>query len=119
MSRWRPLHSPGGELGDDPARHPRPVGESLGPLARRLGAPEPAVLTAVFTEWDELVGAQVATHVRPLSLTAGALVIGADHPGWATQLRFLSGDLLARLNGRLGPGQIERIEVRVMRPGQA
>jgi predicted nucleic acid-binding Zn ribbon protein len=94
------------------------VGESLGPLARRLGAPDPAVLTAVFSQWEDLVGPAIAAHVRPLSLSGGALVIGADHPAWATQVRYLSGELLTRLATRVGAGPIERVEVKVVPPRQ-
>jgi hypothetical protein len=41
-------------------------------------------------------------------------VVAVDEPAWATQLRWLEADLLARLNDVLGPGQVARIEVRVL-----
>ena len=48
------------------------------------------------------------------------LVIGADHPGWATQLRYLSAELL-RAPGAptAGPGQIERVDIRIVPPASA
>ncbi len=93
VSRWRPLP---GQPGEQP---PRPVGDSLAGLAERLGAPPPALLTAVFADWEHLVGPAIAAHARPLSLSRRVLVIGADHPGWATQLRYFSAELL-RAAGR-------------------
>jgi predicted nucleic acid-binding Zn ribbon protein len=101
------------------ARHeelPRPVGDSLAGLAKRLGAPPPALLTAVFAQWEELVGPAIAAHARPLSVTRRVLLIGADHPGWATQLRFLSAELLDRLAATAGAGQIERVDIRIVLP---
>jgi predicted nucleic acid-binding Zn ribbon protein len=95
---------------------PRPVSESLPRLAKRLGAPPPALLTAVFAQWEELVGPAVAAHAKPLSLSRRVLLIGADHPGWATQLRYLSAELLQRLAATAGPGQIERVDIRIVVP---
>jgi predicted nucleic acid-binding Zn ribbon protein len=94
----------------------RPVGDSLPGLAKRLGAPPPALLTAVFAQWEDLVGPAIAAHARPLSVSRRVLLIGADHPGWATQLRYLSADLLRRLAASAGPGQIERVDIRIVPP---
>jgi predicted nucleic acid-binding Zn ribbon protein len=109
VSPWRPL--PG--RGDKP--DPRRVGDSLDAISRRWGAPKAGALAAVFDRWDEIVGAQVAAHTRPIRLSAGALVVAVDEPGWATQLRFLEADLLRRCNEVAGPGSVAKIDVRVGR----
>lgn len=93
--------------------NPRPVREGLEGLARRLGAPTASALGAVFSGWEEAVGATVAAHARPVSLTDGILVVVVDQPGWATQLRYLSSDLLQRLAEVAGEGVLGRIEIRV------
>ena len=92
---------------------PRPVKDSLETLARRLGAPTAASLGAVFSQWDAAVGPTVAAHARPVSLADGILVVAVDEPGWATQLRYLTADLIARLSDVAGPGVVGRIELRV------
>jgi predicted nucleic acid-binding Zn ribbon protein len=92
------------------------VGEGLDRVAASLGVPEAAVLPAVFGGWEGLVGVRVAAHARPRSLRDGVLLIAVDEPAWATQLRFLEADLLGRLDDRLGPGRVTRIEVRVTSP---
>ena len=102
---WAPLP------GDRPG--PRPVGESLNRVAASLGVPDAATLPAVFGGWDDLVGVRVAAHARPRHLRDGVLVVVVDEPAWATQLRYLEADLLARLEERLGAGAVTRIEVRV------
>jgi predicted nucleic acid-binding Zn ribbon protein len=109
MSPWRSL--PGRDQSD-----PRPVGDSLDGMARKLGAPRVSVLNAVFARWEEIVGPSVAAHARPVSLRAGVLVIGTDQPGWATQLRFLGPDLLARLASIAGDDAVERVEIKVLPP---
>jgi predicted nucleic acid-binding Zn ribbon protein len=67
----------------------------------------------VFSRWEEAVGAGVAAHARPVSLNDGVLVVAVDQPGWATQLRYLSADLLLRLADVAGEGVVRRIEIRV------
>jgi predicted nucleic acid-binding Zn ribbon protein len=92
---------------------PRPVKDSLEHMARRLGAPTASSLGAVFSRWEEAVGPSVAAHTRPLSLADGVLVVAVDQPGWATQLRYLSTDLLQRLADVAGEGVVGRIDIRV------
>lgn len=107
--------SPIRPLPENRGRDPRPVGTALEALARRLGAPAASSLSAVFTQWDDIVGEVVAAHSRPLSLVDGVLTVAVDEPGWATEFRFLTPTLLARINALGGEGTAGRIEVRVRR----
>ena len=95
------------------APEPRPIGASLDRVARGLGGAGADALRALFGRWAEIVGPQLATHARPLSLRSGVLVVGVDEPGWAAQLRYLETDLLERLGDALGAGVVSRVEVRV------
>ena len=92
---------------------PRPVKDSLESLARRLGAPTASSLGAVFAHWEDAVGPTIAAHARPVSLADGILVVAVDEPGWATQLRYLTTDLIARLTDVAGAAVVGRIELRV------
>jgi predicted nucleic acid-binding Zn ribbon protein len=98
--RWSPLP------GEKP--EPRAVGDSLDRVASSLG-----LAPALLTRWPEFVGESVAEHARPRSLRDGTLVVAVDDPAWATQLRWLEADLVARLADVIGPGKVQRIEVRV------
>ncbi|HZU78604.1 MAG TPA: DUF721 domain-containing protein [Acidimicrobiales bacterium] len=93
---------------------PVPVGEVLKAISKRIGAPAPDALTVVFRGWEELVGASMAAHVKPLKLDGGTLVVAADHPAWATQVRHLSAEILERLRAKVpAESAPARIEVRV------
>lgn len=105
MSTWRPSSD-----GDD---LPQPIGKTLDRVARRFGAPRASALAAVFDRWEEAVGAAMAAHARPLSLRNGTLVVAVDEPGWATQLRYLSADLVRRLAEVAGDGVVTAVDVRV------
>jgi len=96
------------------SEEPRPLAESLDRVARRLGAPSPSVLTAVFARWEEMVGAAVATHAWPVSLSNGVLVVGVDQPAWATQLRYLGPELLRQLGSVLPGDAVSQVEVKVL-----
>jgi predicted nucleic acid-binding Zn ribbon protein len=93
-------------------RDPQPVAVSFEAVLRSMGAPSPATMR-VFSRWAELVGPQIATHAQPLGLTNGGLVVGVDQPAWATQLRFMSSAVLAKLIEG-GAAKIDQIEVRVV-----
>ena len=90
------------------------VGDALGEVASRMGAGRADVVGAVFGRWDEIVGAAVAAHVRPVRVEGVTLVVSADHPAWATQMRHLAPDILTRLHEVCGTGDaLERLDVRV------
>jgi predicted nucleic acid-binding Zn ribbon protein len=82
-------------------------------VARHLGAPAPEALARLFGQWDQLVGAAVAAHARPVSLVRGTLVVAVDQPGWAAQLGWLHDDLLRRFGDALGPDVVTDLVVRV------
>ena len=107
---WKPLPTPDAGLAE-----PVPVGRSLDRLTTSFGGPRATALTAVFARWDDLVGATIAAHVRPLSLAGGTLVVTVDEPGWATQIRYMEADLVQRI-GEVAAGAVSRVEVRVRTP---
>ena len=111
MSTWRPSTPPPSE------RDPRRVSESLDRLARRLGAPTAGVTAAVFSRWEELVGPDIAAHSHPVSLHDGVLTLAVDHPAWATQLRFMTAELIDRIGAGTGSSEVTSIVVRVAGPG--
>lgn len=99
-------------------RDPASMNTSLDRIVRRLGGPSADVATGIFGRWSELVGEAVAANSRPVSMRGSTLVVAVADPAWATQLRFLEGNLVERLQAELGAGTIDAIEVRV-RPEQA
>ena len=98
--------------GDDPL----PVTDALDGLLRSLrGGAGRAEVGGVFGRWEEVVGSALAANVRPVRLEHGTLLVEVDEPAWATQVRYLADDVIARLADVSGV-TIERIEVRVRRP---
>jgi predicted nucleic acid-binding Zn ribbon protein len=111
-SGWRPLPSARAGAG------PRRISDSIDGVTRRLGAPPATALGTLFGRWAEVVGEAAAAHSRPVSLVGQVLTVAVDEPGWATQLRYLGSEVVARLTDLLGPGVVARVEVHVDRPGR-
>lgn len=92
---------------------PKPVGPSLERLLSHLGAPKVSTVVEVFDRWPELVGAEIAKHSRPVSLSDNKLTIRTDDAAWASQLRWAEKELLARLAIELGSDDVKALEIRV------
>lgn len=107
MSTWIPSNPPPSE------RDPRKVSESLDRITKRLGGPSAGTAAAVFSRWADLVGPDIAAHARPVSLRDGVLTLSVDHPAWATQLRYMTADLLTRLEAATTGQEVREIRLRV------
>jgi predicted nucleic acid-binding Zn ribbon protein len=70
---------------------------------------------AVLARWEEIAGPTLARHVHPLRLSGEVLVVAVDEPAWATQVRMLSGTLLARI-GEITGHAPTRLDVTVSGP---
>lgn len=66
---------------------------------------------SVFGRWDALVGADIAAHCTPQSLTEGELLVVAESTAWATQLRMLAPTILGRLHAQVGGDVVTRLRV--------
>lgn len=73
-------------------------------------------MPTITRQWSTLVGERLAAHCHPSQLTDGTLVVVADDPGWATEMRFAQGALLGALDELLKPGTVTSVKVAVGRP---
>lgn len=80
-------------------------------LARERGWNAQLASGTVFGDWAQLVGAEVAEHAQPVSLKDGELTVQADSTAWATQLRLLQGQLIAKIAAGVGAGVVKRIRI--------
>jgi predicted nucleic acid-binding Zn ribbon protein len=87
-------------------------GSSLDDVFRRLGLPDPVVMSKVSSDWAQVVGSPWAERSRPLFIQGTTLVVEASAPSMVAFLRYGVADLLQALAGHLGEGVIDQIEVR-------
>jgi len=96
--------------GPDP-RDPQPFGRMIRRLVEDRGWEKNTAEATVLGSWDRLVGPEIAARCRPVSLRDGELTLQAESTAWATQLRMLTGKLLARIRAELGPDVVTKIRV--------
>mgnify|MGYP005808366351 CR=1 FL=1 len=93
--------------------------ESLGDLLdgvirdRRWG--EKLRGATVFDRWEEVVGPDLAQHCQPVRIAGGVLTVAASSPQWATQLRYLTGQLALNVNQAMGEPVVTSVNVVVGR----
>lgn len=101
------------------ARDPQPLGSCVTRWVSGNGYDQEIAVAGLADGWATIVGEQVAAHVTVGEFTAatGDLVLQADSPEWALQLRYLMGQLQRRIDEEIGPDVVRRITVRG--PGRA
>ncbi|RPK62159.1 hypothetical protein EES43_14195 [Streptomyces sp. ADI96-02] len=96
-------------------RDPLPLGSAINRLITERGWETPAAVGGVMGRWPQIVGDDLAKHCVPLRYdddpAARVLTVSCDSTAWATQLRLLAPQLVARLNADLGQGTVRLIKV--------
>ncbi|GAA0423249.1 DciA family protein [Streptomyces luteireticuli] len=94
-------------------RDPLPLGAAISRLITERGWETPAAVGGVMGRWPQIVGQDVALHCEPQRYDEEdrVLTVQCDSTTWATQLRLLAPQLVARLNDDLGRGTVRMIKV--------
>lgn len=92
-------------------RDPQLFSTAAGDLAKRRGWSPRVSRGAVFGLWDEVVGEHIAAHARPIGLNEGVLSVAAESTAWATQLRLVQSQLLAKIAASVGDGVVTSMKI--------
>lgn len=65
----------------------------------------------LFSDWEKVVGEDIAQHTTPITLLEGKLTIQTSSTAWATQLRLISNDLLKTLRESAPGALVEELAV--------
>jgi predicted nucleic acid-binding Zn ribbon protein len=90
---------------------PTPVGETLGAFVRRRGWDERLRGATAWSRWPDIVGPDLATRCEPVRVAGGTLFIRAESQVWATQLRYLTVQLMTNAVQVLGPGTVKEVRI--------
>lgn len=90
---------------------PTPLGDSLGAFVRRRGWDERLRASTAAARWEDIVGPQLAPRCEPIRVAGGCLVVRAENPTWATQLRYLLPQLQANAAEVLGAGTVREVRI--------
>ncbi|GAB2698492.1 DNA replication protein DciA [Nocardia thraciensis] len=92
-------------------RDPQPLSALAGALAKSRGWSGKVAEGMVFGRWASVVGEDVAAHATPVSLTDGVLSVQAESTAWATQLRMLQSQILAKIVAAVGQGVVTSLKI--------
>ena len=98
-----------GGSGDEPVQ----LGDALAAVRAELGLPAGDPLRALTDQWSDIVGDDIAAHAHLDSVRDGTLTITADGPIWASQLRYLEGEIVTRAEAVVGTDVIGSVRIRV------
>jgi len=85
---------------------------SVGDLFRKIGLPDPLVMSQITDDWDSVAGEPWAGRSRPIIIKGSTLIVEASTPSLVAFLRYAVSDLEEKLETLVGKGIIDHIEVR-------
>lgn len=93
------------------SRDPQVLGAVTRDVARNRGWSDQVAQGAVFGRWHAVVGEQIAAHAMPTALNEGVLTVSAESTAWATQLRMVQAQLLAKIAAAVGDGVVKSLKI--------
>ena len=90
-------------------RDPKRLADAFEHLVDSKGWSTELNVHSVLARWASLVGPVNAEHSWPESYADGVLVVRAESTVWATSLRTMAPQLVARLNAEIGEGTVTRV----------
>ncbi|OBH00762.1 hypothetical protein A5696_15005 [Mycobacterium sp. E2699] len=92
-------------------RDPQPLGRLARDLAKKRGWSTRVAEGTVLGHWPSVVGHQIADHATPTALSDGVLSVTAESTAWATQLRMMQAQLLAKIAAAVGNGVVTSLKI--------
>jgi predicted nucleic acid-binding Zn ribbon protein len=92
-------------------RDPQPLGSLARELAKKRGWSAQVAEGTVLGNWATVVGHQIADHAVPTALKEGVLSVAAESTAWATQLRMVQSQLLAKIAAAVGNGVVTSLKI--------
>nr|MCH9732109.1 DUF721 family protein [Actinomycetes bacterium] len=93
------------------SRDPQPFGAATSDVARSRGWSGRVAEGTVLGKWRALVGDQIAAHATPTGLHEGVLTVSAESTAWATQLRIIQAELIAKIAAAVGDGVVTSMKI--------
>ncbi len=91
------------------------VGKLLPALFKKqIRRAEPHLLEILGPLWPRIVGKAMALHSRPVLFDLGVLTLHADGTTWGNQLRFMTEEIRAKVNGFLGQAMVKKLRIKTV-----
>lgn len=89
------------------------IGKVLPTLFRKqIGRAEPHLLDILLPLWPRIAGKTMAQHSQPVFFASGILTLATDCATWNTQLRHMTEEIRAGINGFLGQSIVKKLRIK-------
>ena len=93
------------------ARDPQTLASVTRDVAKKRGWSARVAEGVVFGQWPTVVGSHIADHASPTTLRDGVLTVAAESTAWATQLRIIQNQVLAKIAAEVGDGVVNSLRI--------
>ena len=101
---------------EEKKRKPESIANVVGSFLKASKLDARVEAAQVVPEWESLVGKQIATVTKPISVTPdGTLFVSVKSHGWMTELSLMEPQILRALNAKAGRSRIKKIRLQLMR----
>ncbi|WP_149360253.1 DciA family protein [Lolliginicoccus suaedae] len=107
----RPVRRGGWSSPRPDSRDPQALGSLANQIAKKRGWSGQISGGSVIGHWARIVGPDIAEHATPVRLEAGVLSVEAVSTAWATQLRYMQSQVLARIAESVGHGVVTSLRI--------
>ena len=91
------------------------IGKLLPTLFRKqIRRAEPHLLEILVPLWPRIAGKVMAQHSQPALFDLGVLTLHADCATWGTQLRQMTEEIRAKVNGFLGQAMVKKLRIKTV-----
>jgi len=94
-------------------RGPRRLDTALDTVLDRLGLAQTVERHAVFREWEERLGPEIARAAHPHRVDGDTLIVRVTSSAWLNELSLRQGELLKRLNAGRNRSSVRRLVFRL------
>ncbi len=91
------------------------IGKLLPSLFRKqINRQEPRLLEILLPLWPRIAGKSIAQHSQPTFFASGVLTLTTDCATWGTQLRQMTEEIRAKINGFLGQPLVKKLRFKTV-----
>ncbi len=74
---------------------------------------EAIVVSSLHDIWENIVGKDISKHVQIRHIKNEVLHVVADHRAWSTQLKYITKDIIEKINSELKDQKISSISLSI------
>lgn len=88
---------------------PEPLAKLLEEVLATTGLGERLRERRVIAAWPEIVGDEIAEHVRAVDIADGELLVSAAHGAWRQEITLLAPQIIDRFNTLFGEDTVREL----------